>query len=119
MILNHVLGKELKLLKMFDLVLAECNLTRAATWRGLAQPALSRSLAGLCSEFDGPLSCGAGWRLVDSKGLGLRASHPLVTTRSTLDLKLGHLIVSTRGDLGGAVDGVAQVLEAPLPHISA
>ena len=89
-----------------------------------------------------PSRVGAGRHLVDSKGLGLRASYPLMTMRSTLSLKLGHLIVSTRGDLSRAVDGVlraiscvlglsdkassylpavdgvAQILEAPLPHIT-
>lgn len=55
MTISHINSKDLNLLKVFELILAECSLTRAAARLGLTQPALSRSLARLREEFDDPL----------------------------------------------------------------
>lgn len=52
---NHMTPNDLNLLKVFALLLAECNLTRAAFRLGLTQPGLSRALSRLRTEFGDPL----------------------------------------------------------------
>ena len=69
---NHVISNDLNLLKIFALLLAECNLSRAAVRLGLTQPGLSRALSRLREEFDDPLFVRApGGMLPTPKALAL------------------------------------------------
>jgi DNA-binding transcriptional LysR family regulator len=69
------MSKDLNLLRVFVLLLDECNLSRAALRLHLTQPALSRSLARLRREFNDPLFVRApGGMLPTPKAVALEPS---------------------------------------------
>lgn len=53
--MRHILGKDLNLLLVFSALWRERNVTKAARVVGMTQPALSRALARLRTEFSDPL----------------------------------------------------------------
>jgi len=64
---------DLRQLRVFEVLLRERNLTRAATGLGVSQPALSKTLAGLRSYFADPLF--------------IRVGHRMEPTAKTLELE--------------------------------
>jgi DNA-binding transcriptional LysR family regulator len=80
---THVDEPSLQQLRVFDVLLREHSLTRAARQLGVTQPALSKTLAQLRRYFDDPLFVRAGFRMEPTpKALQLHASIRIILDRA-------------------------------------
>jgi DNA-binding transcriptional LysR family regulator len=83
--ITHRDEPSLQQLRVFDVLLREHSLTRAARELGITQPALSKTLAQLRRFFDDPLFVRIGFRMEPTpKALQLQASVRVILDRAAL-----------------------------------
>jgi DNA-binding transcriptional LysR family regulator len=115
---------DLRHLRAFEVLLRERNLTRAASALGVAQPALSKTLAKLRRYFADPLFVRAGHRMEPTaKALELAgAVHALLDDATTLRVRHRPFdpATSTRTFSFSVVDsGLVRLLPKLLAHLAA
>lgn len=114
---------DLRHLRAFEVLLRETNLTHAATALGVAQPALSKTLAKLRDYFGDPLFVRSGNRMEPTaKALDLAAGVRTLLDDATM-LRTRHrpfdAATSTRTFAFGAVDsGLVRMLPPLLDHLA-
>jgi DNA-binding transcriptional LysR family regulator len=113
---------ELRHLRLFQVLLREHNLTRAAEVLSVTQPALSKTLAGLRAHFADPLFIRVGHRMEPtSKALELEPAIQAIIDR-LMNLRTEHVpfdpAVSSRTFCFCVVDaGIIRFLPALLKHL--